>query len=128
MAANTIKEMVAEDPKGSIKRLYQLEMYVEALKKAVHEWADSNGDFVSEDKSVKIQKRTRSSVTLDSAKASSILEEQGHDIMDICEIKLTEESIKAKLGEVDGSSVISGLMAAGAYKKYTNSYWRIQCK
>lgn len=128
MTSKTIKELVEGNPADAIRHFCRMEMYMETLKKAIHEWGDANGDYVSSNKDVKLQRRTRSNITLDSNKASEILENQGHDIMDICEIKLTEESIKAKLGEVDGAKVIAELMSAGAYKKYTNTYWRIQCK
>lgn len=128
MNSKTIEELVDGNPQEAIRHLSRIEMYYEALKSAVHEWGRKNGDFVSNNKDVKLQKRTRSTTKLDSEKAAEILESSGFDLMDIADIRITEEAIKAKLGEVDGNKVIAELISAGAIKTFKTEYWRIQCK
>jgi hypothetical protein len=124
----TIREVIEDDPEAALRHLARMQMYTESFEKAVKEWAERNGEYVSNNKSVKYQRRTRDYVKLDSEKAGAILEQQGFDLMDIADVRLTEESIKAKLGEVDGNKVISELIQAGAVKVNKITYWRLQIK
>ena len=103
-------------------------MYAKTLDQAVKTWAQKNGEYVSLNKSVKYQRRARTYTTLDPEKSKAILKSSNISLSDICEIKLTEESIKAKLGEVKGNQVISELIEAGATKSHKVVYWRMQVK
>lgn len=126
--SKTLLELVTNDPEATLRHLARMQMYVEALNEAVKTWALSKGEYVSPNKTVKYQKRTRNIVNLDPEKAGPMLESQGYDLTDIAEVRLTEESIKAKLGELDGNKVISELISAGAVKNHTITYWRLQVK
>ena len=125
---STLENLVESNPEAALRHLARMQMYTEALEASVKKWAEKNGEFVSKNKSVKYQRRTREYVKLDSEKAGDVLESQGFDLLDIAEVKLTEESIKAKLGEVDGNKVIAELVAAGAIKVNKITYWRLQVK
>jgi translation elongation factor EF-Ts len=124
----TIEELVDNDPQYMLRHLARIEMYAKSLKEACQEWADKNGEYVSLDKTVKYQKRTRSMVKLDPDKARSLLKSQGINLADVAEINLTEDGIIAKLGEKEGNKVVSELVSAGAVKVSKTTYWRLQVK
>lgn len=122
----SIQKRFEENPELMLVHMHKMQMYLEALEKAAKSWAEANGEFVSA--TVKYQKRTRKTVKLDAEKAKDLLASQGVNINDIAEVALTEESIKAKLGEADGNRVISELVSAGAIKTHETKYWRLQVK
>lgn len=122
----SIQKRFEENPELMLIHMHKMQMYLEALEKAAKSWAEANGEFVS--KSVKYQKRSRKTVKLDATKAKELLSSQGININEIAEVVLTEESIKAKLGDADGNQVISELVNAGAIKTFETKYWRLQVK
>lgn len=121
-------QLVDNDPEAMIRHLVRIEMYFYTLKQAIHEWGDLNGQYVSSNKSVKLQKRTRTDTKLDADKARAILLQGGVQLGSVADYDLTQDGIIAKLGQIAGKKVISELIQAKATKTYKNTYWRIQVK
>lgn len=101
-------------------------MTVEALQTAAKKRIMKGGAYKANGVSARmIQKKIEK---LDADKAESVLSDAGIDLLDVSNITLTEESIKSKLGEKQGNKVISLLKQAGAIKRFTTEYLRIQVK
>lgn len=121
-----ISELVEKDPETWIRRAKLVEAYAVALKQAVESYGDRHGGYKSD--SVSLKKVKREQEKFDPAKAKRLLEEQGFDVLGLSEVKVTEDSIIASIGEEDGGKLISELKTMGASKSYTTEYWKVSVK
>lgn len=118
--------MFKTQPNKAFRLLNKLEMAVEGLQKAANKHIVQNGPYKASGVSARmIQKKIEK---LDTQKAEKVLNENGIDLLDVSDIQLTEDSIRTKLGDKKGNQLISLLKEAGAIKRFTTEYLRIQVK
>lgn len=125
MKPSTIMELAESSPETLLRELVWAKAFVEAAERALKTKMAKDGvKKIGNGPSMKLIKKTIK--TLSSSKAASVLEDAGYDVLQLADVRLTEDGIKAALGVTEGNRVISILKEAGCYNEREIEYFGVK--
>ncbi len=125
MSTETIMEQAESNPEVLLRKLVWAKAFIEAAERALKTKMAKDGlRKIGTGPSMKLIKKTIK--TLSSSKAAPVLEDAGYDVLQLSEVRLTEDGIKAALGVTEGNRVISILKEAGCYNEREIEYFGVK--